>query len=126
MYLKRYIIAVSENEKPKLSVKFYKSPSGHEPVREWLSDPRQVKPQDRKTIGTDIKTVQYGWPMGMPIVRKLESDLWEVRSNVSVGISRVLFTIQVLLHGFIKKQQKTPPDDLDVARKRKAQLRGEK
>lgn len=110
---------------PILSVKFYKSPAGHEPVREWLSDPKQVLPQDKKTIGIDIKTVQYGWPMGMPMVRKLESGLWEVRSNISVGITRVLFTIQenimVLLHGFIKKGQKTPLEDLEVASNRKAQ-----
>lgn len=75
-------------------------------------------------------TVQFGWPMGMPIVRKLEGDLWEVRSEISVGISRVLFTIQesymVLLHSFIKKGQKTPTEDLELARKRKAQVRGKK
>lgn len=109
----------------KLSVRFYKSPAGHEPVREWLSDPKQVQPQDRKTIGIDIKTVQYGWPMGMPIVRKLEPGLWEVRSHISVGIARVLFTvdkdIMVLLHGFIKKEQKTQLEDLEVARKRMVQ-----
>jgi len=112
-------------DEPRLLVHFYKSPAGHEPVREWLSDPKQVQPQDKKTIGIDIKTVQFGWPMGMPMVRKLESGLWEVRSNISVGIARVLFTIQdnimVLLHGFIKKDQKTPHEDLDVARKRKSQ-----
>ncbi len=111
-------------------MKFYRSSLGREPVREWLSDPKQVKPEDKKTIGEDIKTVQFGWPIGMPIVRKLENDLWEVRSNISVGISRVLFTIQenimVLLHGFVKKEQKTPLEDLEIARKRKAQVRGEK
>lgn len=111
-------------------MKFYRSPLGREPVREWLSNPKQVKPEDKKTIGEDIKTVQFGWPIGMPIVRKLENDLWEVRSNISVGISRVLFTIQenimVLLHGFVKKEQKTPLEDLEIARKRKAQVRGEK
>lgn len=111
-------------------MKFYRSSLGREPVREWLSDPKQVKPEDKKTIGEDIKTVQFGWPIGMPIVRKLENDLWEVRSNISVGISRVLFTIQenimVLLHGFVKKEQKTALEDLEIARKRKAQVRGEK
>lgn len=128
MYQKRYTFVV--DNKPRLQVKFYRSPNGNEPVREWLSDPKQVQPQDRKTIGEDIKTVQFGWPMGMPIVRKLESDLWEARSEISVGISRVLFTIQesfmVLLHGFIKKGQKTPTEDLELARKRKAQVRGKK
>lgn len=121
---------MNENDAQKLSVKFYRSPAGHEPVREWLSDPTRMRPADRKAIGVDIKTVQYGWPMGMPVVRKLEPDLWEVRSTISVGIARVLFTIQqdtmVLLHGFIKKEQKTPLDDLEIARKRKAEVRGER
>jgi len=112
-------------DEQKLSVRFYKSPAGHEPVRDWLSDPKQVLPQDKKIIGIDIKTIQYGWPMGMPMVRKLESGLWEIRSNISVGVARVLFTIQenimVLLHGFIKKSKKTPLEDLELARKRKIQ-----
>ncbi len=84
----------------------------------------------QKVIGEDIKTVQFGWPLGMPLVRKLEPDLWKVRSNISSGIARVLFTIQeeflVLLHGFIKKSAKTPPSNLALARKRLAQVRGDK
>ncbi len=113
-------------EEVKLKVKFFRTSSGTEPVREWLTDPRKMLPEDRKTIGEDIKTVQFGWPMGMPMVRKLEIDLWEVRSNISVGIARVLFTIleneMILLHSFIKKDVKTPMDDLNLARNRKTLL----
>ncbi|MDZ4159874.1 MAG: type II toxin-antitoxin system RelE/ParE family toxin, partial [Anaerolineaceae bacterium] len=69
------------------------------------------------------------WPLGMPLVRKLEPDLWEVRSNISTGIARMLFTVQgecmVLLHGFAKKSDKTALDDLSLARKRLAHVRGE-
>jgi phage-related protein len=112
---------------PRLKVVFYKSQTGKEPVRDWLKD---LSLQDKRIIGEDIKTVQFGWPLGMPLVRKLEPDLWEVRSNTSSGIARVLFTVQVefmvLLHGFIKKSAKTPSDDLLLARKRLAQVRGEK
>jgi phage-related protein len=112
---------------PRLNVVFYKSQTGKEPVRDWLKD---LSLQDKKAIGEDIKTVQFGWPLGMPLVRKLEPDLWEVRSKTSSGIARVLFTIHedlmVLLHGFIKKSVKTPLDDLLLARKRLAQVRGEK
>jgi phage-related protein len=112
---------------PRLKVAFYKSPSGNEPVRDWL---KELPLQDKKVIGEDIKTVQFGWPLGMPLIRKLEPDLWEVRSNTSAGIARVLFTMQagymVLLHGLIKKSAKTPMDDLELARKRLAQVRGEK
>jgi len=119
------------NDEPKLKVQFFTLSSGRKPVRDWLTDPRQVLQDDKKTIGEDIKAVQYGWPMGMPIVRKLETNLWEVRSDISVGIARVMFTIQknsmVLLHGFIKKDQKTPTEDLDLARERKSLVqRGEK
>jgi len=115
-----------DNE-PRLMVVFYKSQSGNEPVRDWL---KELPLQDKKTIGEDIKTVQFGWPMGMPLIRKIEPGLWEVRSNISGGIARMLLTIQeeylVLLHGFVKKSAKTPIDDLLLARKRLVQVRGEK
>ena len=81
---------------------------------------------DKRTIGSDIKTVQYGWPIGMPVVRKLDTGLWEVRSRLDQRISRILFTVysdtMVLLHGFIKKSQKTPKEDLQLAKDRKANL----
>ena len=106
-----------------LNVRFFCTDAGNEPVREWLTDlPRE----HRRMIGTDIKTVQLGWPIGMPVVRKLEKGLWEVRVNLVDTIARVLFTVDgsvmVLLHGFIKKSQKTPASDLETARQRKATL----
>jgi hypothetical protein len=63
------------NEEPRLKVQFFTLPSGKKPVQDWLIDPRQVLHEDKKTMGEDIKAVQYGWPMGMPIVRKMEADL---------------------------------------------------
>lgn len=88
-------------------------------MREWL---RSLTAAERKSIGEDIRTVQFGWPLGMPLVRKLEDDLWEVRSDLPNGIARILFAIErgeaVLLHGFVKKSQKTPKEELDAARKR--------
>ncbi len=63
----------------------YKSQTGKDPVRGWLKD---LPLQDKKAIGEDIKTVQFGWPLGMPLIKKLEPDLWEVRSNISTGIAR--------------------------------------
>lgn len=85
--------------------------------------------KDRKAIGEDIKLVQFRWPLGMPLVRKLETDLWEVRTHLSGGRSaRVLFTVRstemALLHGFIKKTQKTSANDLRLARERKHLWRG--
>jgi len=107
------------DKKPILDVVFYKSESGKEPVREWLKD---LPKEDRRAIGEDIKTAQYGWPLGMPLIRKIERGLWEVRSNISAGIARVFFTVMdrtmILLHGFVKKSQKTPQNELDTARRR--------
>jgi len=109
-----------------LRVLFYRTRSGNEPVRQWLKD---LERPDRKAIGEDLKTAQYGWPLGMPLIRKLEVDLWEVRSHISQGIARVVFTVaegtMVLLHGFVKKSQKIPPEDLKTARQRLAALREE-
>jgi phage-related protein len=103
---------------------FYELPSGRAPVREWI---RALDAVDRKTIGEDIKDVEFSWPIGMPLVRPLGHGLWEVRSNLTQGrIARVLFCIHggrmVLLHGFIKKQQKTPKTDLDLALRRKKEI----
>jgi len=82
---------------------------------------------ERRAIGEDIKTVQFGWPLGMPLVRKLAKDLWEIRVHLKDRIARILFTLvahtMVLLHGFIKKSQDSPLEELDLAKRRLQQLR---
>ena len=99
---------------------FFRSRTGAEPVRDWL---RSLDKQDRFRIGTDLKTVEFGWPIGMPTCRPLGQGLFEVRTTLDNRIGRVLFCIgngqMILLHGFIKKTQKTPKADLDLARTRK-------
>lgn len=100
---------------------FYRLDSGREPVREWL---RELEPEDRKAIGEDIKDVEFSWPIGMPLVRSLGHELWEVRSGLPRGrIARVLFCVEqgrmMLLHGFIKKTRKTLQSDIALALKRK-------
>ena len=88
-------------------------------MREWL---KSLPREHRRIIGEDIKTVQFGWPLGMPLVRKLAKGLWEIRVRLPDSIARVLFTAadrqMILLHGFIKKSQKTPQDDLELAKTR--------
>lgn len=108
----------------KITVLFYENSNGKKPVKEWLYS---LDRNDRKTVGEDIKTVEYGFPIGLPVCRKLESKLYEVRSNISDGkIARVIFTVvsgyMILLHGFIKKTQKTPKSDIDLAKKRKKDI----
>jgi hypothetical protein len=103
---------------------FYESGSGNEPVREWLLG---LDREDRRIIGEDIATVEFGYPIGMPVCRNLGNGLYEVRSSISGGrIARVIFIVKrgymVLLHGFIKKTQKTPKQDIDLASKRAREL----
>ncbi len=109
---------------PTLHVRFFKTDADNEPVREWL---RSLSATEKKIIGEDVKTVQFGWPLGMPLVAHLGGDIWEVRIRLQTRIARILFALEgnimVLLHGFIKKQQKTPKPDLDLAKERLKQLR---
>lgn len=108
----------------KVPARFYRSPNGNEPVREWL---KSLSPDDRLIIGRDIALAEFGWPIGMPVCRFLSDGLWEIRSNLTGGrIARVIFCItkkqMVLLHGFIKKTQKTPDQDKKLALKRKKEI----
>jgi len=109
---------------PILDVYFFASDTSNEPVREWL---KALSTKDKKLMGEDLKTVQFGWPLGMPLVRYVDNDIWEVRSKLGSGIARVLFVLDgntmVLIHAFIKKQRKTPKPDLDLAKSRVKQLR---
>lgn len=123
MYRMWYIRYMDNPLEKILSAKFYSTPAGNEPVLDWL---KGLSKEDRKTIGNDIRTVELGWPIGMPVCRKLEgySGLREVRSEISGGcIARIIFYINgnemILLHGFIKKTQKTPKSEIDLAVKRK-------
>jgi phage-related protein len=108
----------------KLPAAFYCTAAGREPVREWL---KGLDEADRRTVGQDIATAEFGWPVGMPVCRSLGKGLYEIRSDISHRrTTRVIFCVtaeqMVLLHGFIKKTQKTPKSDLDLALKRKKEL----
>jgi phage-related protein len=84
----------------------------------------EVSPAARKTIGTDIKTVQATWPIGKPLVDSLGHALWEVRSAHDGIDYRVVFTLDgatmILLHAFTKTTRRTRKADIDVALARKA------
>jgi phage-related protein len=108
----------------RLPATFYQTPNGAEPVREWL---RTLSAADRRNIGHDIGLVEFGWPVGMPLCRPLGDGLWEIRSHLSEGkVARVIFCVSqgqlALLHAFIKKTQKTPDRDRNLALKRKRAL----
>lgn len=105
----------------RLQVRSCRLDSEREPMREWL---KGLAPEDRRIIREDIKDVEFSWSIGMPLVWSLGDGLWEVRSHLTGGkIARVIFAVEhgamVLLHGFTKKTQKIPDQDLEMARKRK-------
>jgi phage-related protein len=107
----------------KLPARFYRNTNGNEPVREWLIS---LAPAERRVIGKDLQKVEFGWPLGLPVCRSLGGGLWEVRSDLpSRRTARVIFCIvagqMILLHGFIKKTQRTPQRDLDIARRRQVE-----
>lgn len=115
---------MADNDKT-IAVVFYQTSAGNEPVRDWLKD--EVSDEERRIIGTDIKTVEYGWPIGMPVCRPMGGGLHEVRSSLPGNrIARVLFCVEdgqmILLHGFIKKTRATPKADLDLAKDRKKEI----
>jgi phage-related protein len=108
----------------KMPVVFYRTRGGVEVVRDWLRD---LDAADRSAIGQDLMRVQYRWPVGMPLCRSLGAGLWEVRTTLpSNTIARVLFSVHqgriLALHGFIKKSQKTPDQDLALAHRRKREF----
>ena len=108
-----------EGRTRKIPLVFYRNSAGAESVLEWL---KSLPADERKEIGRDLMRAQWRWPVGMPLCRSLGGGLWEVRSNLPRCIARVMFCIHggsiVALHGFIKKTQKTPQADLDLAKKR--------
>lgn len=118
----RQELTPSPSDGKRVPAVFFRTEGGREPVRDWL---KSLASGDRKRIGEDIKTAEFGWPIGMPVCRPLGDGIYEVRSTlIQNRIARVLFYIDqkgrmVLLHGFIKKTQKTPIEDLELARSNK-------
>ncbi|MDB9467688.1 type II toxin-antitoxin system RelE/ParE family toxin [Dolichospermum circinale] len=108
----------------RVPAEFYRNENGTEPVRDWL---KSLSKEERFLIGADIKTVEFGWPIGMPTCRPMGDGLFEVRTNLPQNkIARVLFCFyegkMILLHSFIKKSQKTPKQQLNLAWERKHTL----
>ena len=113
-----------DREQP-LKALFFETEQENQPCREFLQG---LSKEDRKEVGSDIFSVQNGFPLGLPLCRKLTDALWEVRSKITDGICRVIFAVEgnemILLHGFIKKTQKTPPKEIKTAEQRLKEYRG--
>jgi phage-related protein len=111
------------NESKIIYAEFYVNSSGNQPVREWL---KSLSKSDRIKVAKEVRTVELGWPVGMPTCKPMGNGLYEVRTNLNESIARVLFCIDngrmILLHALIKKSQKTPKQDLELALQRKREL----
>ncbi len=108
----------------KMPVVSYQSAAGRTPVLDWL---KGLPAEDRAIIGHDLIRVQFRWPVGMPLCRPMGDGLWEVRSSLPCNrIARLVFCQVegrlVVLHGFMKKTQKTPDEDMDLARRRQREF----
>ena len=103
----------------RLNAIFFRTRTGNEPVRDWL---KGLAKDEKKAIGEDVAYVQFKWPIGKPRVDHLRGAVWEVRPSLDTRIARTLFAVEggrmILLHGFIKKTQRTPNDDISLAEKR--------
>lgn len=114
---------IMERTEP-LKAVFFKTQNENQPCRDFILTLSQ---KDKKEVGAKIFEVQKGFPMGLPLVRKMSSELWEVRVDISAGICRIFFTLMnntmILLHGFVKKSQKTPRSELNTAEKRLSQFK---
>jgi phage-related protein len=115
---------MSKRSSPEVPIRFYRSSAGREPVLDWLHD---LTKEDRQTIGRDLMRAQFGWPFGMPLVRSLKNGLWEVRTSLpSRRIARLILCFHddtlIILHGFIKKTQQTPSQDLALAKQRMKEI----
>lgn len=110
---------MEKSKQKRFDVVFFESMHGKQPVREFI---KELAKEDQREIGADIRVVQDNFPIGLPLVRKLKPALWEIRSTIKDGISRVFFTFRnekiILLHAIVKKTQKTPAQDIDVATER--------
>jgi phage-related protein len=100
--------------------------SGNEPVREWL---HQLDKEDRANMGAELRTVQMGWPLGMPLCRPMGDGLHELRVSLAKGKreARLLFCVHdetiVGLHAFFKTTRTTPDSELNLAKRRMRAMR---
>ena len=121
---KVHMAVMGSGNAQRIELIFYQTEAENVPVRDWLLG---LSESNRREIGQDMQRVQFRWPVGMPLVRPMGKGLFEVRTSLPDGtIARVLFCFHqgelYALHGFIKKSQKAPATDLELARKRQKEV----
>jgi phage-related protein len=113
----------------RFNLRYYKTASGNEPVKEGLNELAAINPAYTQEIMADLRTLQIGYPRDIPrkLCKHLRDGLFECRTHLpGHNIARVIFCVSgaeiFLLEGFIKKTQETPPQKIDLALKRKREL----
>jgi phage-related protein len=106
---------------------WYTTQNGRSPVEEGIND--LPVPDQAKVYAYISKLEEMGYRLGAPFVKPIEGKLRELRILVAPGQYRVFFFFHhgedfYLLHGFLKKTQKTPPKEIETAKKRMNQIKG--
>jgi len=103
----------------KWEIEFYKDNQGNIPVQEFmLGQSAKVK---AKLLHFIDLLQEFGMSFGLPYVKKLrDSDVWELRIRHSSNYYRILYFAFsgrkfVLLHAFLKKTEKTPKSEIEIA-----------
>ena len=100
------------------SIIFYEKEGGAIPVQEFLDG---LPANHLAKALRDIDVLEkYGTALTMPHVKHIKDKLWELRIKSASDISRIFYFIPigndiVLLHGFVKKTQKTPKGEITTA-----------
>lgn len=111
------------SEENNFEVLFFKNDDGSSPIDEFL-DSIEIKLR-AKTVGLIIKLEKYGNNLREPYSKVLEDGICELRVSQGNNISRVLYFFVVgkkiiLTNGFVKKTQKTPRKEIELAKKRRS------
>jgi len=113
-----------EDSPKQLPAAFYRSPAGTEPVRDWL---KELSAVDRPTLGYDTAWLKLDGRWECHSADRLARAFGKSEAHsAATGFARVIFCVahgrMILLHGFIKKTQKTPQSDLELARRRQKEV----
>jgi phage-related protein len=96
----------------------YEKADGTKPVKEFLD---KLPEKHHAKALRDIDVLEkYGTALTEPHVKHIKGKLWELRIKSASDISRVFYFVHigkniVLLHGFVKKTQKTPNKEIETA-----------
>lgn len=107
---------------------YFRDKENKAPVEEFLVELKESNPILAQQVFKGIEKLRNRAYHKEPLSKYIEPGIWEFRIKAGTDILRILYTFEkgriiILLHVFIKKQQKTPVRELEIARKRLNELR---